>query len=98
MASDAMDQLMKAIMRAEKQYGDNHQYRHVFGALREARYAASRINSNANYESPGARSARESAAEAHVPPPVDEYHPNEPADSAKDSGDATNGSNEGGAS
>jgi hypothetical protein len=80
---------MKAIVRAEKQYGDNHTYRHVFGALREARYAASRVSGNANYESPGRQEARESAAKAHVPPAVDERNPNVPESSPDEGG--TNG-------
>lgn len=78
MANDELRNLMNAIMRAEKQYGDNHQYRHVFAALREARYAASKLSSNANYESPGTRSAREAAGEAHVPAPEDSRNPTVP--------------------
>ena len=92
MASDAMDQLMKAIMKAEKQFGDNHQYRHVFGALREARYAASKVTSNANYESPGQQEAREAAGQAHVPAAVDERNPTVPQESASNQGsEAANG-------
>jgi hypothetical protein len=87
---DAMDQLMKAIQRAEKEYGDNHTYRHVFGALREARYAASRLDTNANWDSPGQREARESAAKVAVPPAADDRNPNVPESSAAESG--TNGS------
>lgn len=90
MPTDAMDQLMKAIVRAEKQYGDNHTYRHVFGALREARYAASKISTNENYESPGARTARESAANEHVPEPEDARNPNVP-DTGEGSSDANSG-------
>jgi hypothetical protein len=86
MANDAMDNLMKAIMRAEKQYGDSHQYRHVFGALREARYAASRVSTNAEYVSPGMLEARESAGKAHVPPAGDERNPNVPDESASNQG------------
>lgn len=94
MANDAMDQLMKAILKAEKQYGDNHQYRHVFGALREARYAASKVSSNANYESPGTIQAREQAGKAHVPDPVDSHHPTVPSTEAE-SGTTEGGSNGG---
>lgn len=75
---DAMDQLMKAIVRAEKQYGDNHTYRHVFSALREARYSASKISTNAEYESPGAVSAREAAGKAYVPEAADSRNPTVP--------------------
>jgi hypothetical protein len=87
--ADAMDQLMKAIQRAEKEYGGNHQYRHVFGALREARYAASRLDSNAKWDSPGQREARESAAKVAVPAAADERNPNVPDSSPGESG--TNG-------
>jgi hypothetical protein len=87
--ADSMEQLMKAIQRAEKEYGGNHTYRHVFGALREARYAASRISGNANYESPGRQEARESAAKAHVPPAEDSRNPNVPESSPDEGG--TNG-------
>lgn len=87
--ADSMEQLMKAIQRAEKEYGGNHTYRHVFGALREARYAASRISGNANYDSPGQQEARESAAKAHVPPAADGRNPNVPESSPDEGG--TNG-------
>jgi hypothetical protein len=90
MANDAMDQLMKSILKAEKAYGDDHKYRHVFGALREARYAASKLSANANYESPGAASARDAAGKAHVPPAEDERNPNVP-DTPNEGGDNGNG-------
>lgn len=83
---DSMEQLMKAIVRAEKEHGGNHTYRHVFSSLREARYAASKIGADANYESPGARATRESATVAHVPAPVDERNPNVPESSTSEGG------------
>lgn len=81
--ADSMDQLMKAIVRAEKEHGGNHTYRHVFSSLREARYAASKIGADANYESPGTRATRESAGVAHVPAAVDERNPNVPESSTE---------------
>jgi len=93
--ADAMEQLMKAMQRAEKVYGGDHKYRHVFGALREARYAASRLQTNANWESPGQREAREAAGEARVPKAADERNPTVPESSTAEGG--TNGTEAGSA-
>lgn len=89
MADPAMDQLMKAIMRAEKQMGGNHTYRHVFSALREARYAASRVEANSSYESPGRQQAAQTAGKAHIPEAEDARNPSvpdSPAESGTDNG------------
>jgi len=89
MASDAMDQLMKAIMRAEKQFGDDHRYRHVFGSLREARYAAAKISANSEYVSPGQREAQEVATKTDVPQAVDSRNPNVPDEGGEENGSAS---------
>lgn len=79
--SDALTTLLKAINTFEKAEGGNHRLRHISGALREARYAATRVQADTNYESPGTASARETATKAHVPAPADERDPNVPAES-----------------
>lgn len=84
--ADSLDELMKAIQRFEKREGGNHRYRHISGALREARYAASRVSANENWESPGRQQARETATKAHVPEAADERNPTVPEDSSSAEG------------
>jgi len=84
--ADALTNLLKAINTFEKAEGGNHRYRHISGALREARYAATRTQANANWDSPGQQEAREAAGKAHVPDAVDDKHPTVPEESASNQG------------
>lgn len=78
--ADAMQDLMKAIMKAEKQFGDDHRYRHVFSALREARYASHKLSANDEFNSPGRQEAMAVASKAHVPDAEDSRNPNVPSE------------------
>src|SRR5687767_16006064 len=75
MPKDSLDKLMEAIAEAEKEYGDNHRYRHTFSALRNARYSFSKVRSNAEYDSPGQQAARELGAKEKPPPREDHGQP-----------------------
>jgi len=76
--ADSIETIMKTIAKWEKQSGGDHRLRHVFGALREARYAASRVSADSNYDSPGRQEAAAVAGKAHIPEPESARNPNVP--------------------